>query len=148
MYFKNRAQEVPEILSTTWKTNQNGSPKFFPTIPKTKQKPGFTRFLQTKYFIIKTKVSSRFFKLLQKPDTRVPEVLSNYFKNKPRFFQTTLKKTQGIPQILSNYFKNQTQGFPEIFQTALKTRHKIPRHSFKLFQRQDTRDPGDSFKLL
>ena len=76
-----RRKESQTFFQTTSKTKDKESPTFFQTRWKSRKKIPW--FLQT---TLKTK-------------QRIPEIHSNYFKN----------KTPGVLEILPNYFKNKTR---------------------------------------
>ena len=88
-YFKNKTQEVPEILSNYFKNKTQDELRFFEITSKTRPAEG----------------PPDSFNLLQKQNTiglRDSFKLSN--KINPR----------GVPGILSNYFKKKTKEVPEI----------------------------------
>ena len=87
-------------------------------------------------------------KSLQKQNIKIPEILSNYFKDKTRNPSDSLSdyfknKTQAAPETLSDYFKNKIyRGLSRFFQITLKTRPtRNPRDSFKVLQNQTQEVP-------
>ena len=86
------------------------------------------------------------FKLLQKQNARgSPDsfrLLQKQDKGSPRFFQTTSKTKQWIPEIISNYFKNKTRGPLDVFKLCTsKTRDK---GSLRFFQTTSKTKPNES----
>ena len=73
----------------------------------------------------------------------VPEILSNYFKNKTKVQRDSFKilhkqDPEEVIKILSNYFKKRTQRISELLSNCLqKGAQKNPRDSFQLIQKQD-----------
>ena len=118
-YFVNKKPGGPRDCFKLLLRQDKGSPSFFQTTSKTKQKMS-SRFFQTTSKTRQLK-STRFFLITSKIT----------HKRSLRLFQSTLK-TKEIQEILPNYFKN----------------HKDSEISFKLLQKQSTRGLRDSFKLL
>ena len=110
-YFKNQTQVVLLILSNFFKNQTKvfleilSNHSFFSNCLKnnTQKNPLYS------------------FPLLQKQDTRVSNILSNYFKNKTYVIPEILSKTH---RDFRNYTKKRNKGFPRFFQTTSKRRHK------------------------
>mgnify|MGYP005985171051 FL=1 len=88
------------------------------------------------------------FKSLQKQNIKIPEILSNYFKDKTRNPSDSLSdyfknETQAALETLSDHFKNKIhRGLPKFFQITSETRPTgSPRDSFKLLQNQTQEVP-------
>ena len=86
-----------------------------------------------------------------------PEILPNYFKNKKtvlsKIFSNyilTKTKTKRVREIFSNYFKTRTKIVLEIFSVYFKNQTpEVPEIVLSyVFQKLDTKDSRDSFKLL
>ena len=134
--FKYKSWQVTEILSNYFRTKIKGLPQILSNYLKNKirdnwhsfkltKHTGFPRFFQ----ILSGRVPRVSFKLLQKKKKRkealtpfsitlqirqiIPQILSNYSKN----------KTRGVAEIPSNYFKNKTQGIPKILSNYFS--HKV-----------------------
>ena len=118
-YFKNLIQEVPKILSNYFK-NQIQEDSF--------------KLLQIS--VIRDPQDS--FKLLQKPDTRGP---------RDSLKLHTSKTKHRVPEILSNYFKNEARSIlRDSFKLKLQKQNKMdPQDFFKLFQKRNTRDFWNKF---
>ena len=105
-YFKNHLQEVREILSNYFK-NQTREPResliYFKN--KTKQSRGYFKLLQKPH----TRDPQDYFKLLKNQKQEVPENLSDYFfRQNTRRFRDAFKLVhihRNIPEMFSNYFK-------------------------------------------
>ena len=123
-YFKKQTQTTLETLSNYVLQKQERNPQnSFTQLQKEKarnardsfkllqkQDTGFSisfKLLQKE----KTRGTRDCFKLLQKGKTRIPEILSNYFK-----------KRQGIVEILSNYLKNMTRNSRDFLKLKKTTR--------------------------
>ena len=71
----------------------------------------------------------------------VPEILSNYFRNKRRNFRDTSNCFKNKAWDLSNYFKKKTKGVTESFKLLLKPDIQGFQDSLKLPQEQNKRGP-------
>ena len=82
----------------------------------------------------------RFFQIISK--TKPSRFFKTFSRTKPKgLFETIFKnKVHGVPEILSNFLKNKTQGVQNFFQITSKIRPAmVSRDSFNLLEKQNNR---------
>ena len=143
---KKKTKGVPEILQITSKIRYKRFPRFSQTTSRTKQKGSRD---SAKLPQKQDKESPRdLWNYTSKTRHGVPDILSNYFKNKTRNLRDPTyyikKKTKGIPEILQITSKTRWM-IPEILRTASKAKPEILR-TIQIENKRGRRDPSNYFK--
>ena len=170
MYFKNKPQGVPEILSNYFKNQKNQTIEF-PEILSNyfKNKPQAIAEIPSNYLCtwkISNKRSSRLYQTTSKQTKGVPEIPSNYVLHKPAtgvprgYFKPSTSETRKSrhkpsPRFFQTmYFKNKPQWVPEnvsnYFKNKLKESPRFLQTMYFKNQKNQTQESGlrDSFQVL